>query len=112
MFPDILDSLSLKSNPNVIRNLVRNENYKKRLTIEAARKVINDNYALEAIISSIDQFEEIDSDLFLKELIVNPNPDIRFMIAEGWNVPKKYKKLLLKDADADVRAAAAKALSN
>ena len=34
MFPDILDSLSLKNSPNVIRNLVRNENYKKRLTID------------------------------------------------------------------------------
>jgi hypothetical protein len=112
MFPDILDSLSLKNSPNVIRNLVRNENYKKRLTIDQVRKVINDNYAIESIISNIEQFEEIDSEILLKELVDNPNPDIRFMIAEGWNVPKKYKKMLLKDQDADVRFAAAKSLNN
>ena len=112
MFPEILETLSLKNNPNVMRNLIRNENFKKKFPIEDARKLINDNYALEAIISSIDQFEDIDSDILLRELVDNPNPDIRFMLAEGWNVPKKFKKILLKDKDADVRAAAAKSLSN
>ena len=112
MFSEILSSLSFKNNPNVLRNLIRNDAAKKFVTTEQALNLISDNYAIEGLISSIDQFEEIDTDAIIKKLINNPNPDIRLMIAESYNVSKKYKKLLLKDSDADVRNAAYRAIND
>lgn len=111
MYPEILQSLSLKDNPNVMRNLLRNDNARKALTVNDARKAIADNYAIESIISSIESFEEIDADVLLKELAEHPSPDIRLMVAENYSTPKKFKKILSKDKDADVRNAAIKALS-
>ena len=112
MFIDILKSLSMKDHPNVLRNLVRNENAKKFITTDQAINCISDNYTIESIISALDQFEEIDSDTLIKKLITNSNPDIRQMIAESYNIPKKYKKMLLKDNDPDVRNAAFKSVND
>lgn len=108
MFSDILSNLSMSDHPNVLRNLLRNENAKKHITFDQAMNCLSDNYAIDTILSSLDQFEELDRDKFLKEIISHPNPDIRLMIAESYSVPKKIKKLLLKDSDADVRATAHK----
>ena len=112
MFTDILSSLTMKDRPNVLRNLARNNNACKFLTTEQALNCISDNYAIEAIISNIEQFDEIDTDKFIKELISNSNPDIRQMVAESYSIHKKYKKMLLKDNDPDVRKAAFQAVNN
>jgi hypothetical protein len=112
MFPEILKSLSMKHHPNVLRNLMRNDNGRKIFTADQVSTLLTDNYAIESLISSLDSFDEVDADQILSDLVKHENPDIRFMIADNYSVPKKYKKILSKDQDPDVRNTALKALSD
>lgn len=112
MFPEVLKSLSLKHHPNVLRNLLRNDNGRKIFTTDQVNSLLTDNYAIESLISSLESFDEVDADSILSDLVKHENPDIRYMIADNYSIPKKYKKMLTKDPDADVRNAAQKSLSD
>jgi hypothetical protein len=111
MFPEVLKSLSMKHHPNVLRNLMRSDNGRKIFTNDQVSTLLTDNYAIESLISSLDSFDEVDADQILSDLVKHENPDIRYMIADNYSVPKKYKKILSKDQDPDVRYTAQKALN-
>lgn len=112
MFEDVLDSLSLKAKPTIARNLARNEKMRPKITTEFIKTIISDNSVIDTVIDNLSNYEEVDQDAIFKLLAKNENPDVRLMIAQGYSVPKKYKKTMLNDQDADVRAAAKKSLDS
>ncbi len=65
---------------------------------------------IKTIIQNISSYEDIDIDAVVTKILDMNNRKLELDLAEGWNVPKKILKKLLKSDDLDIAYAAKKSL--
>ena len=63
------------------------------------------------IAGKLNDYSNADVSMIAKALLDHPDPEVRNVLANGWNIPKQILKKLLSDEDPGVRATAQNSLS-
>lgn len=97
---EVLQTLSADQSLAVLRNLFRNDTFKKFATQELLENLIpRDLEIAQEVASSLNVYEEADSDKLAAILLAHPDPSVAMSLAAGWATPKKILKNLLKHPD-------------
>jgi hypothetical protein len=71
---------------------------------------IGNHDIIKTIIQNLSNYEDIDIDAVVDKVLDLNNSKLELALAEGWNVPKKILKRLVKSDDPDISYAAKKSL--
>jgi len=102
-------SLAKNTEAEVLRHLVVSSAFQEFATTEIILRLIglNDSEMVATIAGRIDVFLSCDRTVLIEALMANPDPSIRFAVAENSPLPQSVHKRLLEDDDPDVRYRAA-----
>ena len=106
-------SLLLKDKDTNVLDRILNNNVAQ--SIVSTEQLINfidigNNDLIKTIIQNLSSYEDIDIDAVVDKILDLNNPKLELALAEGWNVPKKILKRLIKSDDPDIAYAAKKSL--
>lgn len=98
-------SLANDTDVDVLRNLVDSSAFREFATTEIMVRLIglNDGDMARSIAVRIEEYSSCDRKILIEALVANPDPSIRFALAQNSSMPKSVHKRLLEDSDPDVR---------
>ena len=98
--PEALEALSTDQSVSVLRNLVSTAGFKKFATQELLENLISRDVEIAQIVaSSLAAYEEADTNKLAALLVAHSDPSVAASLADGWAMPKKILKNLLKHPD-------------
>ncbi len=101
-------SLSRDRDLDVLRNIARNEMFRKIATESDLKRLIDigDSTLCATIAGELEGYENCDPSFVSELLISSSDPLVRLAVAQNYRTPKKILKKLLNDSDPDVQISA------
>jgi hypothetical protein len=106
---------SLVNDPSteVREELISNQKFKKvAKKADIMRLISYSPRCAELVCGSAGDFQGFDANELFKTLAAHPDPKVRLELAGGYNIPEKWRRALLKDADSDVARKAKQSLQD
>ncbi len=97
---EVLQALSADPSVSVLRNLVRGDGFKKFATQELLENLISRDVEIAQTVASwLTAYEKADTNKLAALLAAHSDPSVAASLADGWAMPKKILKNLLKHPD-------------
>ena len=97
---------------NVLNRILNNSTAEGIVTTEQLISFVNNGNTdiVKTIIQNLLNYENVDIDKVVDEILDMNNPSLALTLAEGWSVPKRILKRLVESDDPDISYAAKKSL--
>ncbi|MBF0547525.1 MAG: hypothetical protein HQM08_24000 [Candidatus Riflebacteria bacterium] len=107
-----VNCLSNDTEIEVLRELIRSQAARKHLKEEQFIKILEkDGEVASRIASTLELFENVDTQKIAELILNNDDPSIRQQLASNYSAPKKILIKLTKDSDPDVANSAKQTIS-